>query len=152
MKKAAGVYIERKMTSYVKRDSTHIISENSMLKTSETFSTWSLYADRKLTIKIGSLVSRSSTVPMPQNPNKNIEFINQHAILTKAYRGAPAGAYTISASTDDNDQLANGFAGQIIGANNNTKGILGTVFTTILKANPKTVIIKVEADLSIPTK
>jgi len=89
---------------------------------------------------------------MPTNPNKNIEFINQHAILTKAYRGAPAGAYTIMATTDDNDKLGSGFAGQIIGANNNTKDVFGKVFTTILNTNPKTVIIKVEAVLNVPTK
>ena len=152
MLKTTDTYSEIKIVSYVKRDSINIISENSLLKTSETFSTWSLYADRKLTTKIGSLVSRTSTVPIPETPNKNIEFINQRAILTKAYRGAPAGAYTITATTDDNDKLTKGFVGQLIGADTNTKGICGTVFTTILRANAKTVIIKVEAVLSVPTK
>jgi len=152
MQRKAGSYITKNVTVYAKRISTNVISKNARLNTSENLAYWWIYADPKLTTKLGSLVSRISAVPQLQHPNKNIEFIIQHGTLDKAYKGVPAGPYTIIGSSDDNDVITKGFAGQITGANSTTSGSCGTFVSTVIKSNPKTVVVKIDAVLSILKK
>jgi hypothetical protein len=152
MKSSTGTYVTKNITLFAKRNSLKVISQNKRLKTSENFSYWDVFAEPDLTTKLGSLTSRTSVVPHQQKPNKNMEFISQRGNLDRAYKGVPAGPYTITGTSDDNDVILKGFAGQIIGANATTSGASGTFISTIMRSSQKTVVVKIEAELSILKK